>query len=89
MYTVDTQEVPEVLWVYLCSTGYGGTKLKFVTRTTHCSQWTNMRFQKCCEYSCVDLKTIIFGTTEIQWTHEVSESLWMYVLILCTTYCIR
>ena len=34
-FPVDTHEVSEVLWAYLCSVGYAGANTNICTSTTH------------------------------------------------------
>ena len=66
-FPVDTHEVSEVLWAHLCSVGYGGANTNIWHYHHAYSQWTQMKFLKCCGHICVALDMVVlrpmFGTS--------------------------
>ena len=66
-FPVDTHEVCEVLWAYLCSVVYAGANTNIWHKHHAHSQLTHMKFLICCGRICVVLDMLvlipIFGTS--------------------------
>ena len=83
---MDTHEVSEVLWAYLCSVGYAGANTNIWHEHHAHSQWTHMTFLKLCGRICVVFDMLVkylylalaLRTFPVD-THEVSEVLWAYL----------
>ena len=86
---MDTHEVAEVLWAYLCSVGYAGANINIWHYHHVHFQWTHMRFLKSCGRICLVLDMVVLRPIYVSLaprtfpvdSHEVFEVLWAY---LCT-----
>ena len=83
---MDTHEVSEVLWAYLCSVVDAGANTNIWHYHHAHSQGTHMKFLKCCGRVCVALHMMVLipifstSTTHIPVdTHDLSEVLWAYL----------
>ena len=81
---MDTHEVSEVLWAYLCSVGYAGANTNIWHEHHAYSQWTHMKFFNYCGRICVMLDMLVLipifcnNTMRIP-SHEVSKKLRAYL----------
>ena len=86
---MDTHEVFELLWAFLCTIGYAGANTNIWHEHHAHSEWKLIKFLNCCGCTCVVLDMVVLrpkfrtSTMHIPSAHdEVSEVLWAYLCIV-------